>query len=135
MNVLLIEGQELTRELLLHLLVQTFPHTRVTALATIDEIASGQMPYEAILLGMDSIQGIEKTLSWLIKPDATLIVQMSSRLNEPGAGVLSRVAGSGQQTTPSAKGAVVREPQRNKENKENFKIFNLMRDYGRHKAT
>lgn len=87
MNVLLIEGQELTREFLLHLLIQTFPHTRVTALATIDEIASGQMPYEAILLGMDSIQGIEKTLSWLIKPDATLIIQMSSRLNEPGAGV------------------------------------------------
>lgn len=88
MNLLLIEQEDLTRELLKHLLVESLPGIEVTVAAGVQ--AAGALPvmaYEAIVLGMDSIQGMESLLSTWNRHDVTLTIQMSARLNEPGAGI------------------------------------------------
>ncbi len=85
MNILLVEPEELTRDVLEQLLATAFPGFSVAAAANLEAgLTSAQ--YSAVVLGLNSIQGLEGALEQ-IAGETTLVVQASTRLGEPGAGV------------------------------------------------
>src|SRR5437588_7471404 len=87
MNVLLIEEDQGTRELLSQLLSVTLDGISISSVASLgDVLIENVPPFSVIVAAVDSIQGLDTWFSKLALKEA-LIIQASLRFEDPGAGV------------------------------------------------